>query len=80
MTLLDIAELPRVIDPQLSPSGRSVIYMMSRADWKAGRPTWHLWLQDTQGGAPRQLTSESNGAGYGVVDAYAAVRAALREP
>ena len=38
MTLVDLAELPRVIAPQLSPDGRTVVYLLSQADWKAGRP------------------------------------------
>ena len=37
MTLIDLAELPRVIGPQLSPDGRAVAYFLSGADWKAGR-------------------------------------------
>jgi dipeptidyl aminopeptidase/acylaminoacyl peptidase len=60
MTLLDIAELPRILDAQLSPDGRSVIYMLGQADWKADRLVWHLWRKDTQGGSPQQLTSGSN--------------------
>ena len=61
MSLVDIAELPRVLDPQLSPNGRFVIYMLSHADWNAGRWVYHLWRQDTRGGPPVQLTSGGNG-------------------
>lgn len=61
MTLVDLAELPRVLDPQLSPDGRVVTYMLSHADWRANRPVWHLWRQNTSGGAPTQLTSGGNG-------------------
>ena len=60
MTLLDIAELPRIILPQLSPDGKTLIYLQSRADWKIGRPVWHLWRQDV-GGAPAQLTTAPAG-------------------
>ena len=35
--------------------------MLSRADWKAGRPIWHLWRQDIGGGAPVQLTFTEGG-------------------
>ena len=49
MSLIDIAELPRVVDPQLSPDGRSVVVHAERsADWNAGRAIGHLWRQDTQ--------------------------------
>jgi dipeptidyl aminopeptidase/acylaminoacyl peptidase len=61
MTLVDIAELPRVLIPQLSPDGRTLVYMQSRADWKANRPVWHMWRQDVGGGAPTQLTFSEGG-------------------
>jgi Tol biopolymer transport system component len=31
--------------------------MLSQPDWSAGRAIYHLWRQDTQGGAPVQLTT-----------------------
>lgn len=37
MTLVNLAEIPRVQDVQLSPDGRFVSYMLARADWKANR-------------------------------------------
>ena len=36
LTLISLAEIPRVQDVQLSPDGRSVSYMLARADWKTG--------------------------------------------
>src|SRR5437867_2327743 len=56
MTLIDIAELPRIILPQLAPDGRTLICLQSQADWKIGRPVWHLWRQAVGGAAPTQLT------------------------
>src|SRR5262245_4342499 len=56
MTLVDIAELPRIILPQLSPDGKTLIYLQSQADWKVGRPVWHLFRQEI-GGEPVRLTS-----------------------
>jgi len=64
MTLIDLAELPRLLDPQLSPDGRTLTYMRSHADWKIGRPVWHLWRQ-TIGGEPHQLTFGENGEAPG---------------
>jgi dipeptidyl aminopeptidase/acylaminoacyl peptidase len=61
MTLLDIAELPRASDPQLSPDGRYVVYALSHPDWKQGRAVWQLWRQDVGGGAPIQLTFTESG-------------------
>ncbi|MGB7218893.1 MAG: S9 family peptidase [Vicinamibacterales bacterium] len=61
VTLVDLAELPRVIDPQISPDGQLVTYMLSHADWKANRPIWHLWRQPVAGGRPLRLTTGGNG-------------------
>lgn len=46
MSLVQLAELPRIVDPQLSPNGQSVVYMLSSADWSASRPAYHLWRKD----------------------------------
>jgi len=59
--LIDLAELPRIILPQLSPDGRTLIFLQSNADWKAGRPVWHLWRQGVAGGEPAPLTSGPGG-------------------
>jgi len=64
MTLIDLAELPRLLDPQLSPDGRTLTYMRSHADWKIGRPVWHLW-RETIGGDAHQLTFGENGEAPG---------------
>ena len=56
MTLIDLGELPRVLQPTLSPDGRTVAYFRSQPDWKASRIVWHLWRQDVAGGMPLQLT------------------------
>src|SRR6185436_6894983 len=65
MSLIDLAELPRVADPQISSDGRFVTYLLSHADWTASRAVWNLWRQDVSGGAPRQLTMGSPGEGFG---------------
>ena len=58
MSLVQLAELPRILDPQLSPNGQSVVYMLSSADWSTSRPTYHLWRKDA-GSSPVALTSGS---------------------
>jgi dipeptidyl aminopeptidase/acylaminoacyl peptidase len=65
MSLVQLAELPRLLDPQLSPNGQSVAYMLGTADWTAGRLTYHLWRQATQGGAPVALTRGGAGEAPG---------------
>jgi dipeptidyl aminopeptidase/acylaminoacyl peptidase len=61
MTLIDLVELSRVLDPQLSPDGRVVTYEQSRAGWKSSRPVWQIWKQEVGGGAPVQLTFGEGG-------------------
>jgi len=56
ISIVELAELPRILSPALSPDGRTLVYMLSGADWKSGRLIWHLWKQDVGGGAPVQLT------------------------
>jgi dipeptidyl aminopeptidase/acylaminoacyl peptidase len=63
MTLVAAAELPRIAGaaPQLSPDGKTLVYMLTRTDWKAGRLIYQLWRQDIGGGAPVQLTFSEGG-------------------
>src|SRR5262245_34803873 len=61
LTLVSLAEIPRVQDVQLSPDGRFVSYMVARADWKAGLLVAHVWRQAVSGGPPTQLTSGESG-------------------
>ena len=56
MTLIDLAELSRVLWPALSPDGKTMAYFRGQPDWKAGRSIFHVWRQDVAGGAPSQLT------------------------
>src|SRR3954466_10871059 len=65
MSLVELAEIPRIVDAQLSPDGRSVSYMLQRADWKANRLVPHLWRQPVGGGAPVQLTAGEAGEANG---------------
>src|SRR5215467_4565002 len=61
LTLISLAEIPRITDVQLSPDGRSLSYMLGRADWKANVPVSHIWRQAVSGGSPVQLTSGESG-------------------
>ena len=61
LTLVDLAEMPRLLDPQLSPDGRFVVYTLARADWKANRPVGQIWRQAVAGGRPEQLTRRETG-------------------
>jgi dipeptidyl aminopeptidase/acylaminoacyl peptidase len=60
MSLVDIAELQRLATPRLSPDGRTLAYMLTKVDWKAGRAIAHLWRHDLNG-APVQMTFSEGG-------------------
>jgi hypothetical protein len=42
MTLVDIVNMPQVTDPQLSPDGRQILFVVGEANWKANRPISHI--------------------------------------
>jgi dipeptidyl aminopeptidase/acylaminoacyl peptidase len=69
MTLIDLAELPRIAGaaPQLSPDGKTLAYLLTRTDWKAGRLVFQLYRQDIGGGAPVQLTYSDGGVQPGAL-------------
>ncbi len=58
MTIEDIFALKRVSDPQISPDGARVVYVVSSADFERGRWDSDLWLVKTGEvpPSPRQLT------------------------
>lgn len=61
MTLVDLRQVPSVLDPQLAPDGHAVLYQLNQVDWKANRRPGHIWRQDISGGAPTRLTSGESG-------------------
>ena len=61
MGIVDLLNVPRLGDPQLSPDGTGVLYTRADADWKAGRRVSHIWRAPIDGGQPAQLTSSADG-------------------
>lgn len=57
MTLVDLLNVPRLADPQLSPDGRDVVFTRADSDWKSGRRVTHIWRAPVAGGSPIQLTN-----------------------
>jgi dipeptidyl aminopeptidase/acylaminoacyl peptidase len=57
MGLVDLLNLPRLGDPQVSPDGRDVLFTRSDADWKSGRRLTHIWRARVDGGDPLRLTN-----------------------
>ncbi|MBI4519741.1 MAG: S9 family peptidase [Gemmatimonadetes bacterium] len=62
MTAVDLINIPRVIDPQLSADGRQIAFTFLESDWKLGRRVPQVWRVDADGTSLRQLTSSEGGA------------------
>ncbi len=61
MTLVDVLNVPNLTDPQLSPDGRQVAYVLAKADWKANKRISHIWRVNGDGTGSVQLTSGQDG-------------------
>jgi dipeptidyl aminopeptidase/acylaminoacyl peptidase len=58
MTVEDLFKFKRVSDPQISPDGKQVVYVVGTVDMEANKIPSSLWLASTDGkGEPRQLTN-----------------------
>ncbi len=57
ISLDDLFKFKRVSDPQISPDGRHVIYVVTEVLFAENRTQSDLWLADTTGGNVRALTS-----------------------
>src|SRR5881397_279741 len=61
MKLIDLLEVPSLGDPRLSPDGRQLLYVLSTADWNAGRRVGHIWRANVNGGGSLQMTGGQRG-------------------
>jgi dipeptidyl aminopeptidase/acylaminoacyl peptidase len=64
MTFEDLQRMKRVSDPQVSPSGKWVMFSVTEVSLEKNSKTNHLWVVPMGGGAEVQVTSgggESNG-------------------
>jgi dipeptidyl aminopeptidase/acylaminoacyl peptidase len=55
----DLVTLERISDPQASPDGRHVVFVLRETDMDANRGRTSLWQLDLPDGQPRRLTSAS---------------------
>ncbi len=61
MKVDDVSRLREVRDPQLSPDGRWVAYVVSSVDTKDDKATSHIWMISYDGKVNRQLTASREG-------------------
>ena len=57
MTIDDLLAVKGVGDPQISPDGRSIVYVVSELDRATDKTNSSLWMVSTDGGEPRRLTT-----------------------
>src|SRR5262245_41892714 len=56
LTLDDLGAFQEVRDPQVSPDGQSIAYVVSTVDVHADKTNTHIWLASYDGQSNRQLT------------------------
>src|ERR1700722_8350753 len=61
MTLVDVMNVPQISDPQVSSSGREILYVQSEPNWKANRRVGHIWKVNSDGSVAIQMTSGTDG-------------------
>jgi len=57
LTFADFIKIKRVTDPQPSPDGRWIAYVVTAMDREANRGDSDIWLVPAKGGEPRRLTA-----------------------
>jgi dipeptidyl aminopeptidase/acylaminoacyl peptidase len=60
-TFVDSIEQPVLSDPQLSPDGQQIAFVIDRADWKANRRIGHIFRINADGTGQTQLTFGERG-------------------
>lgn len=61
MGVVDMIALPAISDPQLSPDGGTVLFVMDGPDWKANRRVGHVYRIKADGSDQVQLTFGERG-------------------
>ena len=61
MTVVDLLNVPQLSDPQLSPDGQQLLYVLAEADWDANSRVSHVWRVDVDGSDAVQLTTGTEG-------------------
>lgn len=60
-TVRDMLAMERISDPQVSPDGRQVVFVLRSTDLEANRGRTDLWIVGTDGEGLRRLTSHEEG-------------------
>lgn len=58
LELADMFNMKRISDPSVSPDGKWVVYTMTSSNVMENKNSSDLWISSTEGGTPRQLTTD----------------------
>jgi dipeptidyl aminopeptidase/acylaminoacyl peptidase len=61
ITIQDLVAFDRLSEPEVSPDGKRMVFVLSRVDLEANKRRTDLWLVDTDGTDLRRLTSHEGG-------------------
>ncbi len=61
ITFDDLYSMPRAHDPEISPDGEHIAFVLTTRDPVAGESSSHIWLMNPDGSDLRQLTNGENG-------------------
>jgi dipeptidyl aminopeptidase/acylaminoacyl peptidase len=61
LSFVDAIEMPLISDPQVSPDGKRLVFVMDRPDWKANRRVAHIYRINADGTNQVQLTFGERG-------------------
>ena len=61
LSFVDNLDLPSLQDPQLSPDGKQVLFVIDRPDWKGNRRVGHIYRINADGTSQVQLTFGDRG-------------------
>jgi dipeptidyl aminopeptidase/acylaminoacyl peptidase len=61
MSIVDLIDVPRISEPQLSPDGSQIAFLRSDADWEANKRIAHVWRVVLASGEVTQLTAGAEG-------------------
>ena len=49
LSFVDGVEMPTLSDPQISPDGSQIVFVMTKADWKSNRLIGHIYRINVDG-------------------------------
>jgi dipeptidyl aminopeptidase/acylaminoacyl peptidase len=62
-SVLDLLDMKRLSDPQVSPDGKRIVFGLRTTDLEQNRGRSDLWATDVSGGEPERLTKHPEGDG-----------------